>query len=32
MIFGSGHSFLLRQFVIETPGLQLIEANNYLPE
>jgi Family of unknown function (DUF5694) len=32
VIFGSGHSFLLRQCVIETPGLQLIEANSYLPE
>lgn len=32
VIFGSGHSFLLRQCVSETPGLQLVETNDYLPE
>lgn len=31
-IFGSGHAFLLRQCVSETPGLKLIEANDYLPQ
>jgi hypothetical protein len=29
--FGSGHSFLLRQCVSETPGLKLVEATNFLP-
>ena len=32
MIFGAGHSFLLRQCVSETPGLELIEPNVYLPQ
>jgi hypothetical protein len=32
VIFGGGHSFLLRQCISETPGLKLIEANDYLPE
>jgi hypothetical protein len=31
VIYGSGHAFLLRQCVIETPGLELVEANAYLP-
>jgi len=30
-IFGSGHAFLLRQCVKETPGFKLVEANAYLP-
>jgi len=32
IFFGSGHAFLLRQCVIETPGLKLVEANDYLPQ
>lgn len=32
VFFGSGHSFLLRQCVAETPGLRLVEANDYLPK
>ena len=31
VLYGSGHLFLLRQCVAETPGLQLVEAANYLP-
>ena len=31
VFFGSGHAFLLRQCVQETPGLELVEANDYLP-
>jgi len=31
VIYGSGHAFLLRQCVIETPGFELVEANDYLP-
>lgn len=31
-IFGSGHSFLLRQCMSETPGFQLVEPNDYLPQ
>ncbi|HEY3947808.1 DUF5694 domain-containing protein [Phenylobacterium sp.] len=31
VIFGSGHAFLLRQCVTETPGFKLVEANDYLP-
>jgi hypothetical protein len=30
VIFGSGHAFLLRQCVEETPGLKLVEPNDYL--
>lgn len=32
VFFGAGHAFLLRQCVTETPGFQLIEPNDYLPE
>ena len=32
VFFGSGHAFLLRQCVTETPGFKLIEPNDYLPE
>lgn len=32
VLYGSGHAFLLRQCVSETPGFRLIEANDYLPE
>lgn len=31
MFYGSGHAFLLRQCVAETPGLRLVEPNDYLP-
>lgn len=31
VFYGSGHSFLLRQCVRETPGFKLVEANDYLP-
>jgi hypothetical protein len=31
VFYGSGHSFLLRQCVNQTPGLKLVEANDYLP-
>jgi hypothetical protein len=32
VFYGSGHLFLLRQCVAETPGLKLVEANDYLPQ
>lgn len=32
VLYGSGHSFLLRQCVAETPGLRLVEPNDYLPD
>jgi hypothetical protein len=32
IFYGSGHSFLLRQCVAETPGFQLVEPNDYLPK
>ena len=31
VFYGSGHAFLLRQCVAETPGFRLVEANDYLP-
>ena len=31
VFYGSGHAFLLRQCVAETPGLRLVEPNIYLP-
>jgi hypothetical protein len=31
IFFGSGHAFLLRQCVTESPGLKLVEPNDYLP-
>jgi hypothetical protein len=31
VFFGAGHGQLLRQCVTETPGLKLVEANDYLP-
>ena len=31
VFYGAGHAFLLRQCVTETPGLKLVEANDYLP-
>ena len=30
VFFGAGHAFLLRQCVSETPGLKLVEPNDYL--
>jgi len=32
VIFGAGHETFLRQCVRETPGFELIEANDYLPK
>jgi hypothetical protein len=32
VFYGSGHAFLLRQCVSETPGFALIEPNQYLPK
>ena len=32
VFYGSGHSFLLRQCISETPGFQLVEPNDYLPK
>jgi hypothetical protein len=31
VLYGHGHSFLLRQCVQETPGFELVEPNAYLP-
>lgn len=31
VFYGSGHAYLLRQCVQETPGYRLAEANDYLP-
>lgn len=31
MFYGFGHALLLRQCVSETPGLRLVEPNDYLP-
>lgn len=32
VFYGAGHSYLLRQCVNQTPGLKLVEPNQYLPE
>jgi hypothetical protein len=32
VFFGSGHAYLLRQCVTETPGFRLVEPNQYLPK
>jgi hypothetical protein len=32
VFYGSGHAFLLRQCVSETPGFELVEPNDYLPK
>lgn len=32
IFYGSGHAFLLRQCVTETPGFKLVEPNDYLPK
>ena len=31
IFYGSGHAFLLRQCIAETPGFTLVEPNTYLP-
>jgi uncharacterized protein DUF5694 len=31
VLYGSGHAFLLRQCVAQTPGFKLVEPNEYLP-
>ena len=31
VVYGSGHSYWLRQLVQTTPGFRLVEANDYLP-
>lgn len=31
VFYGSGHTFLLRQCIAETPGFELVEPNDYLP-
>ena len=31
VLYGSGHAFLLRQCVAQTPGFELVEPNDYLP-
>jgi len=31
VFYGAGHAYLLRQCIEETPGLRLVEANEYLP-
>ena len=32
VFYGDGHSYLLRQCVIEAPGVELVEANDFLVE
>ncbi|KGQ19256.1 hypothetical protein LF41_2902 [Lysobacter dokdonensis DS-58] len=32
VFFGEGHAYLLRQCIIEAPGVELVEANDYLPK
>ncbi len=32
VFYGSGHAFLLRQCIQETPGFVLVEPNSYLPK
>ncbi|BCT93574.1 hypothetical protein LYSHEL_25990 [Lysobacter helvus] len=32
VFFGEGHAYLLRQCIVETPGVELVEANDYLPK
>ncbi len=31
VFYGSGHAFLLRQCVAETPGFRLVEPDAWLP-
>lgn len=32
VFYGAGHAFLLRQCIAETPGLELVEPNPFLPK
>lgn len=32
VFFGQGHAYLLRRCISEAPGVQLVEANDYLPD
>lgn len=32
VFYGSGHAFLLRQCIAETPGFHLVEPNDFLPK
>jgi len=32
VFYGEGHAYLLRQCIIEAPGVDLVEANDYLPK
>jgi hypothetical protein len=32
VFYGEGHAYLLRQCVIEAPGVELVEANDFLPK
>ena len=32
VVYGSGHSYLLRQCVREMPEFKLVEANDFLPK
>ena len=32
VFYGEGHAYLLRQCIIEAPGVELVEANAYLPK
>src|SRR5690606_2948025 len=32
VFYGEGHAHLLRQCVVEAPGVELVEANHYLPD
>jgi hypothetical protein len=32
VVYGAGHSFLLRQCVADLPGWELVEANDFLPK
>ncbi|HYV68427.1 MAG TPA: DUF5694 domain-containing protein, partial [Myxococcales bacterium] len=32
VFYGAGHAFLLRECAQQTPGLELVEANQYLPQ
>ncbi|UHQ20190.1 DUF5694 domain-containing protein [Lysobacter sp. KIS68-7] len=32
VFYGEGHAYLLRQCIVEAPGVELVEANDYLPK
>ncbi|MUV15441.1 DUF5694 domain-containing protein [Noviluteimonas gilva] len=32
VFFGEGHAYLLRQCIVEAPGVELVEPNDYLPK